>query len=153
MRSCNRCLATIISFIHSETIKNATECVRNSYNSWVILLFFPPGKQGERARAPAFVLGHLTSLTHPYSTSGYMEIRIRWGGVSYTAVSFLKYRILPPLCTAPCGSITPLNTLLYIAYPPTLNRWSIPKAFHFLSPYTRDRSIIKYMSVVTHLHW
>ena len=29
------------------------------------------------ARAPAFVLGQLTSLTHPYSTSGYMEICIR----------------------------------------------------------------------------
>jgi hypothetical protein len=29
------------------------------------------------AHPPAFVLGHLTSLTHPYSTSGYMEIRIR----------------------------------------------------------------------------
>jgi len=74
------------------------------------------------------------------------------GCVSYTAASFLKYRVLPPLHTAPCGSITPLNTLLYIAHPPTLNRWNIPKAFHFLSSYTRDRSIIKYMSAVTHLH-
>jgi len=74
------------------------------------------------------------------------------GCVSYTAAAFLKYKVLPPLRTAPCGSITQLNTLLYIAHPPALNRWSIPKAFHFLSSYTTDRSIIKYMRAVTHLH-
>ena len=69
-------LGDYLSFIISETIKNATECVRNSYISGVILvlLAFPPGKH---KRAPAFVLGHLTSLTHPYSSSSYMEIRIR----------------------------------------------------------------------------
>jgi len=74
------------------------------------------------------------------------------GCVSYMAASFLKYRILPPLRTAPCGSVTPLNTPLYIAYPPTLSRCSNPKPFHFLSSYTRDRSTIKCMSAVTHLH-
>lgn len=45
-------LGDYLSFIPSETIKNATECIRNSYKSWVILLVFPPGEK-KRARVRA----------------------------------------------------------------------------------------------------
>ena len=112
---------------------------------------FPTWETNARARACLCVGPSYFTVSSSFNLRLYGNTYKMRGCLSYTAAYFLKYRVLPPLRTAPCGSITPLNTLLYIAHPPTLNRWSIPKASHFLSSYTRDRSIIMYMSAVTHL--
>jgi hypothetical protein len=58
------------------------------------------------------ILPHLPTYTPPYIRLCKKKYE-SWGG---GFPSFLKYIVHPPLCTAPCGSITPLNTLSYIAW-------------------------------------
>jgi hypothetical protein len=54
-------------------------------------------------------------------------------GFTWSVASFLKYRASQPLCTAPYGSITPLNTISYIANSATPCSWRIPQVFPLLN--------------------
>ena len=130
-------LGDYLSFVPPETVKNATELLRDSYTSSIVLLVSPRWQQ---IRAPLCVCARFCVGPSYFTDSSLFNIPLYGntnkmrGFVSYTAVPFLKYRVLPPLRTAPCGSITPLNTPPYIAYRPTLHRWSIPQHFTFSAP-------------------